>query len=80
MTSVNEFDAVYRRFAALYANSHMIRTAYELEVAVRAAGLDIDRVSDAWLRSLSSSWVYGRAGAPFDDETTNKKYRRLLEA
>lgn len=74
----DDFGATYRRFAALYANSHAIRGISELEAAVRAAGLSAKDVSDAWLRSLDRDWVYRESPLPFPDEEANRRYRRLL--
>jgi hypothetical protein len=69
---------VYRRFAALWADSEPLRDAHELWAAMRAAGLSEEVVTDEWLRSLSSDWVYGRAEVPFTDERVNRIYRREL--
>jgi hypothetical protein len=71
-------EDLYARFARIWANSHPVRSAPELEAAVRAAGRDHDSVDDEWLRSLSRDWVYHQAEDPFEDELDNRAYRREL--
>jgi hypothetical protein len=71
-------EDLYARFALLWANSHPVRSAPELEAAMRAAGRDHNNVDDEWLRSLSRAWVYHEAEDPFDDEQENRAYRREL--
>ncbi len=69
---------VYRRFAAIWADSEPLRDAHALWAALRAAEISEDAVTDDWLRALSSEWVYGRAEVPFADERVNRIYRREL--
>lgn len=75
----DDLQAAYRRFAAMYANSHLVRNVDDFEAAVRAAGIGLPDVSDSWLRSLDRRWVYGETAAPFPDEDANRRYRRLVE-
>lgn len=69
---------VYRRFAAMWADSEPLRDAHELWAALRAAGVSEEAVTDDWLRSLPPDWVYRRADVPFADERVNRIYRREL--
>lgn len=77
MTSATK-ESVYRRFAAIHANSLPIRDEKDLEAAVRAAGLSWDSVTDDWLRALERRWVHFDSESPFGDERQNREYRRLL--
>jgi len=73
-------EPVHQRFSKLYADSQPVRGPSELAAAVEAAGLSPDRVTDAWLRSLSDDWVYGRSDSPFEDgELENRVYRQILQ-
>jgi hypothetical protein len=71
-------DDLYARFARLWANSHPVRSAPELEAALRARGKSYAEADDAWLLSLSAAWVYHESEDPFDDEQDNRAYRREL--
>lgn len=71
-------EGVYRRFADMYANSHPIRQATELDAAIRAADLDYAEIEDDWLRSLLDGWVYREADVPFADDRRNRAYCRHL--
>lgn len=69
---------LYRRFAAIWANSEPIRNARELSAMLRAAGKREDEITDEWIRALPRSWVYGETEEPFADERANRQYRREL--
>lgn len=69
---------MYASFARVWANSHPIRSAAELEAAMRAAGLDYGDVTEDWLRTLNPGWVSHDAEDPFTDAATNRAYRRQL--
>jgi hypothetical protein len=69
---------VYRRFRAIWADSEPLRSPRELTAAVRAAGVAPAQITDDWLRTLSSAWVYGDSDAPFADEKVNRQYRREI--
>lgn len=69
---------VYRRFAAIWANSEPVRSARELSAMLRAAHKREDEITDEWIRSLPGSWVYGLSEEPFADERANRQYRREL--
>lgn len=73
-----EIEELYARFARLWANSHPVRSAAELEAALRACGLEHEDASDDWLRSLSRDWVYHESDDPFTDAAANRAYRREL--
>ena len=73
-------DAVYAKFASMYADSKAIRWKDELDLAIRAAGLEYGEVSRDWLASLNRPWVYGQSDEPFGDPQNNRAYRRLLNA
>ena len=75
----NSLTDLNDQFARIYANSEPIRGLAELDAAVRAAGLDYTQVTVDWLRSLKRDWVYLRDPEPFEDERTNRAYRRELE-
>jgi hypothetical protein len=74
----NGIEELYGMFARIWGNGHPIRSAPELEAALRAADLDYADVDDAWLRSLSQTWVYHESEDPFEDENVNRAYRREL--
>jgi hypothetical protein len=73
-------DQINDDFSRIWANSQPVRSKDELDAAIRAAGLDYDQVNTQWLRSLKKAWVYLDSDAPFDDENTNRAYRRELMA
>jgi hypothetical protein len=74
-----EIQNAYRRFVAMYANSHVVRSLADFRAAVLAAGLE-KNVGDDWLRALDRRWVYGESAVPFPDDEANRRYRRLVEA
>jgi hypothetical protein len=71
-------EDLYARFAELWANSHPLRSAPELEAALRASEKSYATADDAWLLSLDRAWVYHEAEDPFEDEQENRAYRREL--
>lgn len=71
-------EDLYARFAELWANSHPVRSAPELEAALRASAKSYDSADDAWLLSLSRAWVYHESEDPFENELDNRAYRREL--
>jgi hypothetical protein len=73
-------EQINDEFARLYANSVPIRSMDELDAAIQAAGLDYDRVTEEWLRSLQRNWVYLMSDEPFEDEKQNRAYRREMSA
>jgi len=71
-------DAIYSRFADMYANSKAIRWEPELDAAIHAAGLDYQYVTRDWLASLDKAWVYREKDEPFRNAKYNSEYHRLL--
>ncbi len=73
-----DIDDLYGTFARIWGDGHPIRSAPEVEAAMRAADLEYDEVDDEWLRALSRAWVYHESEDPFEDDMVNRAYRREL--
>lgn len=70
-------DDIYRRFCEIWADGAPIVDEHEVAVAIEAQGLELEEVTDEWLRALDSEWVHFRAHAPFRDAALNRRYRAL---
>lgn len=80
MPATQSLKSVYARFAAIWANGRPIRDEDDLAAAARADQRELERVDDAWLRSLDPRWVHFDSNAPFEDERANREYRRISSA
>jgi hypothetical protein len=78
MTDKNAVEELYASFARIYADGKPIRGVFELIAAIRATGLDLEEVTDEWLRGINADWVYGESLLPFQDPATNRLYQRFL--
>ncbi len=78
MTDSNDLEALYARFARIYADGKPIRGAFELVAAIHAAGLKVETVTEDWLKALNEDWVYGESLLPFQDAAANRLYQRFL--
>lgn len=78
MTEKNELQKLYASFARIYGDGKPIRGVFELLAAIRAAGLEPERVTEDWLETLNRDWVYGDSLLPFQDPAANRLYHRIL--
>lgn len=68
----------YRQFGRIYGASTPIRSEYELDAAILAAGLHPEDVTKQWLRKLRRPWVYGESETPFVSDRLNRRYFQML--
>ena len=76
---MKDFDEVYAAFSRLYADGKPGRPADHLHAAMKAAELEPAQITETWLLSLDSAWVYGESDRPFPDSREfNRLYGKLI--
>jgi len=77
--SEDDLKKLYASFARIYGDGKPVRGPLELVAAIRAAGLELQDVTEDWLKALNDDWVYGESILPFRDPAANRLYHRFLK-
>ena len=77
--SMDALEDLYASFARIYGDGKPIRGILALVAAIHAAGLEPEKVTEDWLKTLNADWVYGEALMPFQDPAANRLYQRFLQ-